>query len=159
MKTRAAVWTMLAAAGTLIGAAGCTETSCGGVGFSGGVSVDLAAVHQQHPGVLTVKLCIDGNCNSGSLPAAKNIWTGSSDPVKALNIEVTVTDARGKEIFANGLLAKPTKVAVDVPDDEVNRSQQHSGRRHRWRADCYGSYRDRRHRTMTGHSENCPRTR
>ena len=63
--------------------------------------------------MLTVKLCIDGNCNSGSLPAAKNIWTGSSDSVKARNIEVTVTDARGKEIFANGLLAKPTKVVFN----------------------------------------------
>jgi len=92
--------------------AGCASTSCAGVGFASTVSVDFAALHRQHPGALTVQLCIDGTCNTAQLQPADNTWSNSADPttVRTRDIKVSITDARGKQIFSAGVQGPPTKV-------------------------------------------------
>lgn len=48
--------------------AGCASTSCAGVGFDSSVDVNFAALHRNHPGVLTVQLCVAGACSSSQFP-------------------------------------------------------------------------------------------
>lgn len=113
MNIRAVLWTLIVA-GALVSVAGCTaSTSCAGVGFVGAVGVDLAAVHRQHPGALTVKLCVDGSCNTGSLAANQDHWTDAADSALTRNIEVIVTDTGGRQIFTDAVRAAPTKVVFD----------------------------------------------
>lgn len=94
---------------------GCVSTPCGGVGFGSSVSVDFAALHRRHVGVLTVQMCIDGVCNEGPLQPGEGTWSNATESttVKVRDIRVSITDSAGRRIFTGGVQATPTKVVFN----------------------------------------------